>query len=302
MGRYSRPLAVQSAYNSLLRPARASEGVPEADDALPELGEVASKRPSLWGGKAHPAGDSHAYRAGRKGPGGESHPGPLGPTASAGPRVVYLSPPDAAKSTQDAAPDLTSLDGLHGPRRAQTHQAQDVAARRAGPLPQPRGFLAGVQRAGARSGGRPELAAAGAGQVPGHLRLEPGRVLHDPRLGAPRPAGGDRTPPTGPDGVSPREQLTAHSPRSCSGSFAPPGYARAPCRASHGRGPPVRLEGARRGEAREGHGPTSGRGLSRSSPRSPSIPFTPFPSSRTCRLSLAVEAEDPRRGCAASLA
>ena len=69
-----------------------------------------------------------------------------------------------------------------------------------GPLPRPRAVLAALQRAGARARRGRRAAAAGAGAVPGDLRLQPRRVLHGPgrrpeapdrrrrRRAAPRPA------------------------------------------------------------------------------------------------------------------
>ena len=54
-------------------------------------------------------------------------------------------------------------------------------SRRPGPLHQPRAELAGVQPPRARRGPGPDRAAAGTAQVPGHLQLEPRRVLHGPR-------------------------------------------------------------------------------------------------------------------------
>ena len=49
-----------------------------------------------------------------------------------------------------------------------------------GPVPGPGDLLAAVQRAGAAARPRTRRAAAGAGPLPGHLRQQPGRVLHGP--------------------------------------------------------------------------------------------------------------------------
>ena len=66
-----------------------------------------------------------------------------------------------------------------------------------GPLPGPGDQLAAVQRAGARARRGPGAAAAGAGPVPGHLRQQPGRVLHGPG-GRPQAPHRHRPAPCGP--------------------------------------------------------------------------------------------------------
>ena len=99
------------------------------------------------------------------------------------------------------------------------------------PLLRPRGKLAPVQPAGAGAGRGRERPAARAGPVPGHLREQPGRVLHGPGGGpdAPdghRPAGGEHdqraAAGAGPGehpGHGPRAQPAARRvlqrPRSC---------------------------------------------------------------------------------------
>ncbi len=69
-----------------------------------------------------------------------------------------------------------------------------------GPLPQPRAELAGLQRPGAGAGRRHVTAAAGTGEVPGDLRLQPRRVLHGPGR---RPEAPRRDGPVGPVGRRP---------------------------------------------------------------------------------------------------
>ena len=80
-------------------------------------------------------------------------------------------------------------------------------------LHQPRAVLARVQSPRARGGPGPHRAAARARQVPRHLQLEPGRVLHGPR-GRPQAARADAGEPApGPDGLTARETLAAISER-----------------------------------------------------------------------------------------
>ena len=94
-------------------------------------------------------------------------------------------------------------------RRPAPPRADLRAARR--PLPQPRAVLAGLQRPGARAGRGPQPAAAGAGQVPGDLRVQPRRVLHGPggRAEAPRR---DRARPCAAPTGSPRASSWPASP------------------------------------------------------------------------------------------
>ena len=64
-------------------------------------------------------------------------------------------------------------------------------------------------RARPRGSPGPQRAAAGAGEVPRHLQLEPGRVLHGPRGRAQAGAFAPARPAPGPDGATPAETLQA---------------------------------------------------------------------------------------------
>src|SRR6187431_101657 len=74
------------------------------------------------------------------------------------------------------------------PQRSHVHRSKPRRAGtiEPGTLPQSRARLACVQRARARPSARPLLAGARTDQIPRHLRLESGRVLHDSRLGLAR--------------------------------------------------------------------------------------------------------------------
>ena len=110
------------------------------------------------------------------------------PTTSPGSRNSAADPggPRAGRRTSG---------GRAGRRlRPASHVPPRPADRAGRPLPQPGAVLARLQRPGAGPGRGPPAAAAGAGEVPGHLRQQPGRVLHGAggRAEAPRwtrPAG-----------------------------------------------------------------------------------------------------------------
>ena len=149
----------------------------------------------------------------------------------------------------EPAPSVTSP-----PRRRPTDDRRSTRAGRSRPpgtpvrqwarpaLPQPGAVLARLQRAGPPRGeGRPE-SAPGAGEVPGDLRLEPGRVLPGPGR-RPAPAGRPPRPfaarPTdGPPRSSWRRSGRASRPSSRSRA---PLFARIRAEAGRGRRPDRRL-------------------------------------------------------------
>ena len=120
-----------------------------------------------------------------------------------------------------------------GRRRTPRHPAGRRRPLPAGPLRRSRALLAGLQRARARARRGRGPATAGAGQVPGDLRLQPRRVLHGPRgrpqaahrrrdrrargqrAHAPRPARADPEPDPGPHGPARRPASATPSCPGC---------------------------------------------------------------------------------------
>ncbi len=121
-----------------------------------------------------------------------------------------------------------------------------------GPFPGPRALLARLQRTRAGAGRGPGDADPGAGQLPGDLRLEPGRVLHGPGGRAQAPHRHRRRHPV---------RLRPPAPRGARPHLDPLARAHGPARrllpAGHRPGPLRRVDPAHpvAGSDREGAGP-----------------------------------------------
>ena len=212
-----------------------------------------------------------------------------GGTATANSTATRSTPAAPAPAERPASDDPRAA-GRHpgGARRggrgrsdqpARPHPGTRVGAARR-PLPQPRAVLARLQRPGAGARRGPQPAAAGAGQVPRDLRVQPRRVLHGAgrRAEAPRRHRArrpQRRRPLPPRAAGPHRRRAARpSPRrtrGCSSSTSgPSSTSRASGSCAGATSPTTSAAGSRS---------TSSPRSSRCSPRSPSTRRTRSPTS-----------------------